>query len=371
MSMTLSDYCVEYDRTELLGQWHPEKNGTLNPALISYGSNRKIWWKCPEGHEWLSSIYGRTSKRSGCPYCTGRKVSPGRDFKSVFPDLAKQWHPTKNGNITPDQVMPGSHRSVWWKCEKGHEWRSLVKSRSQGLGCPVCSNKTIMPGVNDLQTLAPLLAKEWHPSKNGKLTPDQVSCGSSKNVWWRCTHGHEWQATVYSRTDGHGCPICSNRVIIEGENDLQSYAPELLCEWAHDKNNGLLPSQVSAHSNRSVWWRCKLGHEWKAQISARVSSNSSCPYCTGRKVLAGFNDLKTVQPLIADQWHPTFNGQLDPTMVTAGSSKTVWWRCNVGHEWKAPVFSRTEGCDCPYCTGRKVLAGFNDLKTLQPLITEE
>lgn len=354
MGESLREYCSRYDRRELLDQWHPEKNGELTPDAVSYGSQKKIWWRCEQGHEWQSPPYARVGKSSGCPYCTGKKIAPGMDLESMHPEVAMQWHPTKNGVLTPARVLPGSHRSVWWQCDQGHEWKALVKSRAEGSGCPVCTNRVVIPGENDLQTTAPELAKQWHPEKNGALTPDQVLGGSSRKVWWRCQRGHEWQAEIHSRVMGSGCPVCAGKVILAGENDLESYSPELARQWVREKNGMLTPDQVSVYSNKRVWWRCEKGHEWQSAVSARTSRQSGCPYCGNRKVLAGFNDLKTVQPLVAAQWHPTRNGALEPEMVLPGSSMKVWWQCTDGHEWKSVIYSRTGArkCGCPVCAGK-------------------
>ena len=122
--------------------------------------------------------------------------------------LSKQWHPTKNRNLTPSDVTVGSNKKVWWQCEKEHEWESTVKNRSKGNGCPYCSGKRAT-SKNCLQALNPKLAKQWHPNKNGDLTPSDVMMGSGKKVWWQCERGHEWEATINSRTRGNGCPYCN------------------------------------------------------------------------------------------------------------------------------------------------------------------
>lgn len=354
MRESLREYCMQYGREDLLTQWHPDMNEGLTPDVVSYGSQKKVWWRCEQGHTWQSPPYSRTGKGSGCPYCSGKLLAPGRDLQALHPQIAQQWHPDKNGKDRPDQFPPGSHKSVWWRCEQGHEWKATVKSRTEGKGCPVCANKTVVPGENDLLTLAPLLARQWHPTKNGRLRPDQLSCGSSRKVWWRCEQGHEWQAEISARVAGKGCPVCAGKKVLPGENDLESYAPDLAAQWDGELNSPLLPSQVSVSSNRRVWWRCERGHAWQSSVAARTAGRSGCPYCTGRRALPGFNDLVTLQPLVAAQWHPTLNLPLEPSMVTVGCSKKVWWRCVDGHEWKAVIYSRTgaKKCGCPVCAGK-------------------
>lgn len=115
---------------------------------------------------------------------------------------------------------------------------------------------------------------------------------------------------------------------------------------APEKNGTLLPSAVSPYSNRRVWWRDELGHVWQATVSARTQHGSGCPYCSGKTALPGFNDLATLAPEVAAQWHPTLNGTLTPDQVTAGSHRTAWWECPSGHIWKAIVYSRAGPQKC-------------------------
>ena len=271
------------------------------------------------------------------------------------PALLAQWDREKNGDLTPDGVTYGSHRKVWWRCEKGHSWQSQIKSRTLlGAWCPVFAGRAVAPGVNDLTTLRPDLAAQWHPQRNLPLTPEHVAPGSHKRVWWRCEKGHALQAMPAARASGESCPVCAGKVVIPGENDLAALCPEVAEQWDGEKNGELTAEMVSAYSNRKVWWRCEKGHSWQAAIAARTKRKTGCPYCAGRRALAGYNDLATADPFVAAQWHPTLNGELTPQMVTAGSRRQVWWQCSLGHVWKARVHSRTgkQRRGCPVCAGR-------------------
>ena len=131
--------------------------------------------------------------------------------------------------------------------------------------------------------------------------------------------------------------------------------PQLQKEWCTERNGALTPELVSCGQRRSVWWRCDKGHIYRAVIYSRArEGGTGCPYCAGRRVLAGFNDLETVMPELAQQWEPTLNGALTPQDVTRGSKKQVWWRCGEGHVWKAAVYSRTrkKAAGCPVCAGK-------------------
>ena len=173
--------------------------------------------------------------------------------------LVKEWNWNKNEGISPTQIGAGSSRRVWWICEKGHEWESSANTRTSknGAGCPYCSNRKVLVGFNDLASVNPTLASEWHPEMNGNIGPQDVVYGSNKKVWWKCKKGHEWQATINSRSNGIGCPFCSGKSAIKGYNDLQTINPTLANEWNHEKNNGLTPSDVMPKSGKKVWWKCK------------------------------------------------------------------------------------------------------------------
>jgi len=267
-------------------------------------------------------------------------------------ELLEQWDYEKN-EISPDSVGYASHRKVWWRCDKGHSWLSEINPRVKGSGCPACANRVVIPGENDLATTHPEIAAQWHPTKNGAMTPQMVSRGGCKKVWWLCDKGHEWMAPIRSRTNGFDCPVCAGKTVISGENDLAYAYPIIAAQWHPTKNGTLRPDGVTPFSNRVVWWLCDKGHEYKSPINVRTGDGHGCPYCAGRKVLAGFNDLATIHPKIAAQWHPTMNGSLTPEMVTAGSNKKIWWICDEGHIWDAVIFSRTgpRKHGCPLCAG--------------------
>ena len=221
MRESLAAFCHRMNREELLAEWDTEKNLPLTPETVSYGSKRRVWWRCANGHSWQAAVHTRSGSGTGCPYCSGRRAISGEtDLATRYPDLAAEWHPTRNGDLSPADVLPGSHRLVWWQCEHGHEWRASVSARVNGSGCPVCASKKIIPGENDLASRFPAIAKEWHPTKNGALTPEQVAPASNKKVWWRCPKGHDYQAVVASRTQRNGgCPYCANTKVLPGFND--------------------------------------------------------------------------------------------------------------------------------------------------------
>jgi positive regulator of sigma E activity len=348
---------------ELAKQWHPTENGDLTPDDVSAGSRTKAWWRCPEGpdHEWPARISHRASAGSGCPFCRGLQASVTNSLASLYPGLARQWHPTKNGDLTPANVVAASGKKVWWLYleRPDHEWPAVVGDRTSSrrpTSCPYCANKKVSV-TNSLATLFPNVAAEWHPTKNGDLTPDQVIAGSNKIFWWQCSKDptHEWPAKVMNRTfhpQPTGCPYCSNAKVSDS-NSLAALYPELAAQWHPTKNENLAPEQIVPGSNKRVWWECPEGpdHEWPEQVLKRTSRGYNCPFCASKRVSVT-NSLATLFPDVAAQWHPTKNGDLTPGQVVAGSHEVYWWQCpdNPNHQWPASLDKRTgAGRSCPVC----------------------
>lgn len=139
--------------------------------------------------------------------------------------LMEEWNWAKNDELglDPQGLTIGSEKKAWWRCEKGHEWLASIANRNKGRGCAVCSNRRVLEGYNDLQTINPQLASEWNYEKNEGLTPNEIMPNSGKKVWWKCRKGHEWQSKIINRNHGNGCPFCSGRYVVEGYTDLQTY----------------------------------------------------------------------------------------------------------------------------------------------------
>lgn len=501
MGIQKNNFAIVFPK--LAKEWHPNKNGDLKPTDVTAGSNKKVWWLGECGHEWQAIINNRT-KGQGCPYCSNHKILIGfNDLATTHPELVREWHSTKNGELKPTNVTYGSHKKVWWECEYGHEWKTAISNRSRGSGCPYCNkngtsypeirllyyvrkhidkgafhrikidkvefdiifefecekyaieydgcyshkNKRILdlkknlvakkngiiiyrlrekplPFLNDtsidfffnaknikeseevigkvlasitnkkikiffdddeaeinsfserikreesLKTKCPEIAKEWHLTKNLKLKPNHVAAKSNIRVWWLCEHGHEWKTTPAHRVEGNGCPICSNKKVLVGFNDLATTHPELVREWHPTKNESLKPTDITYGSNKKVWWLGECGHEWEEIIANRTTKERGCPYCSNHRVFIGFNDLATTHSELAKQWHPTKNGNLKPTDVVVGSNKKVWWICEHGHEWETVINSRVK-CGCPYCAGKYPMVGQTDLATTQPELVKQ
>ncbi len=218
----------------------------------------------------------------------------------LYPNLKKEWNYKRNDSLLPTQVLPSSHRKVWWllpyddpKSGKhfDFEWQAEIKSRVNGSQCPYLTNQKIFKGFNDAATLHPELIIFWHPTLNGSLKLEDISPGYDSDVFW-----------IYKYTD-----------------------PE---------------------TNKTFTF------EWKSKIRSMLKSNCSCPFLSG-KIFSGFNDLKTKQPSLCEEWDYSKN-TIDPGTLSPYSHEKVFWKCKTcGNEWKAAVSSRTYNHGCPVCGRNK------------------
>jgi len=239
--------CLATKNPELAKEWHPTKNGNLTPNDVVGKTHKKAWWKCSNcDHEWEAAVSNRANG-CGCPACAGKVATKSNCLATKNPEVAKEWHLTKNENLTPNDVVCGNNDKAWWKCAVcNHEWEAVISSRSNGCGCPACSNRVVTKS-NCLATKNPELAKEWHPTKNENLTPNDVAYGGDKKYWWQCTVcNHEWEAKMSHRVNGSGCPACAG------------FHPEMSINELCEKLRHIIRQKDKA----SVKWIQLNGYDW-------------------------------------------------------------------------------------------------------------
>lgn len=413
---------LQSEYPELAEQWHPTKNDPLTADSVTPGSGKKVWWLCPNGHEWRAVIGSRTNGM-GCPYCSGQKPTADRSFATEYPELVKEWDWKKNGKKKPEEFTPRSGSKVWWRCEKGHSWQATISNRTRDFKksiCPCCSNRKLCED-NSLAQVRPDIAKQWHPHKNAPLTPNDVVAGGSKKVWWMCKHGHEWQARIkYRVNNGTGCPKCTlqtSRIEIAVYSELDALFNDTAwrekisgyeCDiYLHDYRIGVEIDGVYWHSRRPELELAKsaaleaegiqlfrLREDGLPLLSERDISYKSSEnkfhvisrlvssllkhaqftevqyaklrdYIKGkkrineklyRKLLANLpapppgQSLADKYPDIAKEWAYDLNAPLSPEHFWPAANKIVWWRCPNGHTWRASMNSRvSQGTGCPAC----------------------
>lgn len=348
---------------------HPDLVAELvRPAeALDYtaGSAVKLEWLCngserlPESHTYWSTPNSRTQGH-GCPYCANMRVQPGlNDLATTHPDVAA----LLDDNGLGSTITAGHTTPVTWRCDGTADaphppflFTKSVRDKLRGTApCAVCAGRAVLPGFNDLATTHPGLADELvDPAAAERLRP-----GSNKQVAWSCSGSAErphppieYSASVKSRTrDGGGCPYCRNRRVMPGFNDLATTHPDL----ADQLVDSARATEMTAGSSALVSWTCSgtparphATQTYRAEVKARTARSVGCPYCANRRVLPGFNDLASTHPDLTAQLVRERVGE----QLTAGSSRSVEWKCVAGHRWSATVTARVNGTGCPSCAER-------------------
>ncbi len=408
---------------QIAEEWHPSKNGRLTPADVSYGSKKKVWWRCsqhPE-HEWEMPVYRRTGKFTPyCPVCVS--------FGFQHPERARFFDTTKN-ECTVYDFRPHSNKKYWWQCPKAasHSWQARPGKilRPESDPCPYCNGKAVC-AENSLAFCRPDIAAEWHPTKNKKVTPWDRTPGSSKKAFWVCAKGHSYETRIKARTyRNSGCPLCKNKVsrpetylfselkwifdnaisnyqknqyridiylpdynigfeydgyyyhkdrikqdrlrnrsmsmdgitiIRMREPGLDKIAPQDILIKKGEKNQALtlLALQQLKKLNKSASTNERLnnylaqGKRKNIKLYREILANASVPE---------ENSLAYLVPSSLEDWDYEENAPLTPFIVTKGQHDKVYWRC--AKNSKHPSFSMAinnyvNGNRCPICAGKQV-----------------
>lgn len=363
---------LEQVAPSIAAEWDYQKNHPLTPKNFSSGSGQKVWWLCKENpkHSWEAVIASRARSGSGCPYCSNVLVSDENNLATKAPHLLPEFDYEKNQGLQPETVIAGSGKKLWWKCPKGpdHIWQAAPVARIKGVGCPFCANQKVSV-TNSLKAHNPAFLKEWHPSKNGLLKPEDIVAGSTKLLWWQCSRGpdHIWRASPLARRKS-GCPFCAG-LKVSITNNLAIKRPEVAKLWHPSRNRFLRPEDVLPYSTKDVWWQCNVEkrHIWKQT----PNSVTKCGFCSGKRVNRS-NSISGKNIALAQQWHPTKNGKIKPSEVYFRSRKYFWWQCQIAsdHEWRASPQDRDKSSGCPFCSGKRV-SSTNSLASLYPKVAKQ
>ncbi|MFJ2607943.1 zinc-ribbon domain-containing protein [Streptomyces sp. NPDC087425] len=348
----------------MASEWHPTRNAGIQPDQVAPQSNRKVWWLGSCGHEWQATVANRTAKGSGCPYCTNQRVGFGNDLATRHPELAAQWHPTRNKDLTPKQIPYGARVNAWWRCASGHEWRAMVFKRSAGSSCDRC--KLIGVSELELRTFAelrqvldghmrPLMRDVRLSAPRQRLRVDMilgdVAVEYDGSYWHKDKFTRDQEKTARLQRAGY-------KVIRVREHPLPLTGP---CDTTAPR--AAKPFQVAAAVLQKM-----VEEDFLPADAAREAATT---YIAAGRLVAqedadhavhalrarehGSRSLAAQLPHIAEQWHPHLNGKLSPKQVTAGSGKDVWWLCAAGHAWRAKIDQRVgKGTGCGFCSGRYV-----------------
>lgn len=419
--MKLSSY------PHLVKEWHPTKNGELTPENITHGSHKKVWWLCSNGHTYSQQINNKAILKYGCPECSGRKASDTNNLATQYPEIVKEWHPTLNKDLKVTEVTYGSEKKAWWLCPKGHSYKATINNRTlRQSGCPQCSNQSSEPEIRILSEFKYLFdnvvsrfkkngieidiylpefklgieydGKHWHKEKeeqdldkNNRLATQNIHLIRVREKPLKALSDEDVivdkdspikksdlneivqkvlafvDVDIKHRIDSYiaETSFVNNELFNTyrsyfpspfPEHSLLKTHPQLSKEWDYEKNNPLRPENFSYGAGNKIWWLCQSGHSFQATINHRTGNKpTGCPQCSGR-VASIENNLLKVFPLVSKEWHPEKNGDLTPENVTSKSGKKVWWICPKNHSYKATVSNRTRNnSGCPYCARQKTL----------------
>jgi predicted GIY-YIG superfamily endonuclease len=284
-----------------------------------------------------------------------RKLIVGvNDLATTHPDLALELVGTD-----PTTVSAFTNKVLLWRCPNHEEpYPQMGANRAKGFGCGYCRGRRVLPGFNDLATTHPDLAKDLVGTD-----PRTVVAGTNQMLLWRCpNHSEPFPCTGNNRLAGRGCGYCRGFKILPGFNDMATTHPELAVELFDTD-----PTTVLGTTTAVLLWRCPNHEEPYPSVAANRIKGYGCSFCSGRRLLPGFNDMTTTHPELARQVVG-----VDPRTIIAGTPKKLLWRCP-NHEEPFPMSgaNRVAGHACGFCTKQQVLAGFNDLASTHPHIAAE
>ena len=190
-------------------------NGKLTPFDVVPFSNKKVWWICDKGidHIWKTTIAHRQNR--SCPFCSNQKASITNCLDTAYPEIAKEWHPIKNGDLTPIDVLPGTEKKVWWKCsnDDNHIWEAFIHIRTRGTSCPYCTltpqSKQELTITFELLKFFDINPKGFKTLINGKLWSIDIFIGELNlgiefdgSYWHKDKRAMDKQKTVNLQENG-------------------------------------------------------------------------------------------------------------------------------------------------------------------------
>ena len=341
------------------------KDNTLpyEDAIVSDYTPRN--WICEKGHEFTASFYKIHDQGFRCPYCENKKALKGyNDFEHLYPVLAQDYDEEKNGNKASEVVV--SYRNVYFKCKNGHSFvRPIIRHVELNGQCPICSGTVLKKGSNDLATIYPAVILFWDYEKNEKR-PDQVLATLDNSYHFVCSNGHHFKCTLRElvENDFH-CPVCEGKRVDPEKTSLQALNPELASEFS--VNNKSTASQIAFDTSKKVLWTCPTcGEDYLYPVNERKIGDNSCPYCNHTKLKSGVNDLTITNPQLASEFSPRNDKKANE--VGEWQKYEVFWICpTCKQEFRREVRKMAAGFDeCPICTGRVAIEGYNSLADEHP-----
>lgn len=348
---------------ELVDEWVYEENDKLNltPYTVSCSSGIKVNWKCGKcGNIYLSSVSNRVKMHSGCPYCSGQKAKAGfNDFASARPDLLKEWdyEVNQDESIFPTDYTCGSKKVVNWICPIGHKYRRSIQARSNGKNCSICgkSNQTSLPEQSVYYYVKKYFQDAVNRYKfNGKKEID-IYIPSMKigieydGIYY---HGTKRKKESDERKDEY---FASKGIMLYRIKEINNDAERLENEFVIYVRE----SSTYKYLDEAIVLLLSRLNITNADVDIkRDIINIYSLYMNTIK-----NDSVAMNSALLKEWDKDKNGDVNPEAVSNNSNIKIWWKCELGHSYQASPKNRNHDTGCPYCAGKMVLKGFNDLET--------
>ncbi|MGM9635316.1 MAG: zinc-ribbon domain-containing protein [Candidatus Avispirillum sp.] len=349
----------------LAEQWHPSKNLPLMPTQVKPNSSKTIWWQCNNGHEWQATVVNRHNKNSGCPYCSGHKATHDYNLCVENPELAREWHPSKNFPISPVDVVPNSHLVVWWMCERGHEWKATIDHRNKNRGCPMCAKElhTSFPEQAIYFYIKKLFPNSINSYKTSDISEIDIYIPDIKvGIEYNGYFWHKGKADYDSR---------KREIILSSGISLIRVIEDKSVEYIEQIENDIYFNPIGDYRFLDDVIKIVLNIIHSTDSAVLVSTtNDRFEIWNQYLMLEKERSLEAINPLLASEWNFQKNGSLMPSMVSPLSGKKVWWICKNKHEWQASVSNRTKGRGCPYCAGRYATKTNNFAVSNLPILSE-
>lgn len=265
-----------------------------------------------------------------------RKITPTHNLEALHPDIASQWHPTKNNGISPSEIAPYSNKKYWWICAHGHDWDASASSRHRA-GCPRCYEQKHQLMPTKKLSDSPKIFSELLQSQENYEGLKNSYINSTKKAQWKCTTcGDVWQTQIRKRTaEGQGCPYCAEKKVAPSKwNALSTKFPHLLKEWDFEKNV-YSPDDELSGSHHYAYWKCSRGHSWRCEIRQRTISKSTCPKCSYQ--------ISKPQKRIYSELSYIFPGEVELSHKVNGIEIDIYLKkINIGIEYDGSFYHRSE-----------------------------
>ena len=349
-------------RSELLNDWDYSKN-KIFPNEITASSNKVAHWICHTcGYEWTAKISNRNNGR-GCPCCSNRIVVPGKnDLLTTHPELAKEWHPTKNKPLAPSNVSYGSGKKVWWMCPNGHEYQATILHRASknGTGCPVCNDGRQTSFREQaffyyLRQIFPDAVSRYKDDWLGRFEldifiPSQKLAIEYDGVAWHKEDKFERERRKYELCAKRGIKLIRIKEKIP-EGDLgRRIADEILSVRDIEKGDNfanLLRFVLDRLDRRSSFWFRKKVGDFHSPVDINLKRDRFKIHKTATQIV---NSAADHSPHLISEWHPEKNGDQKLSGFKPGSDFKAWWICpKCGREYEAIIAHRVNGTGCKIC----------------------